>query len=82
MAKKEAAPTADGQPAGKSKLKLIILIVVGLLLAALYHPVWTSAIHAPADLALALAAFAALVWARVPPWLVVPLCGAAGWLLG
>lgn len=56
--------------------------VVGLLLAALYHPVWTSAIHAPADLALALAAFAALVWARVPPWLVVPLCGAADWLLG
>lgn len=56
--------------------------VVGLLLAALYHPVWTSAIHAPADLALALAAFAALVWARVPPWLVVPVCGAAGWLLG
>ncbi len=33
MAKKEAAPAADGQPAGKSKLKLIILIVVGLLLA-------------------------------------------------
>ncbi|AXO62286.1 flagellar basal body-associated protein FliL [Pseudomonas sp. phDV1] len=33
MAKKEAAPTADGQPTGKSKLKLIILIVVGLLLA-------------------------------------------------
>ena len=33
MAKKEAAPTADGQPIGKSKLKLIILIVVGLLLA-------------------------------------------------
>ncbi|MGG2396226.1 flagellar basal body-associated protein FliL [Pseudomonas sp. SH1-B] len=32
MAKKEA-PGADGQPAGKSKLKLIILIVVGLLLA-------------------------------------------------
>ena len=33
MAKKQAAPAADGQPAGKSKLKLIILIVVGLLLA-------------------------------------------------
>ena len=56
--------------------------VVGLLLAALYRPVWTSAIHAPADLALALAALAALAWGRVPPWLVVPLCGAAGpWLL-
>lgn len=33
MAKKEAAAGAEGQPAGKSKLKLIILIVVGLLLA-------------------------------------------------
>ena len=35
MAKKEAPqPPADGdKPAGKSKLKLIILIVVGLLLA-------------------------------------------------
>lgn len=33
MAKKEAEPAAEGQPAGKSKLKLIILIVVGLLLA-------------------------------------------------
>lgn len=55
--------------------------VVGLLLAALYHPVWTSTIHAPADLALALAALAALQWARLPPWLVVPLCGLAGlWL--
>lgn len=32
MAKKDAA-AADGQPAGKSKLKLIILIVVALLLA-------------------------------------------------
>ena len=37
MAKKEEAKApaadADGKPAGKSKLKLIILIVVGLLLA-------------------------------------------------
>lgn len=33
MAKKEAASAGDGQPAGKSKLKLIILIVLGLLLA-------------------------------------------------
>ncbi|XLX38831.1 flagellar basal body-associated protein FliL [Ectopseudomonas mendocina] len=33
MAKKQAAAAADGQPAGKNKLKLIMLIVVGLLLA-------------------------------------------------
>ena len=51
--------------------------VVGLLLAALYDPVWTSAISRPADLALALAAFAMLAWWKVPPWLVV-IAGALG----
>ncbi|MDE0026453.1 MAG: chromate efflux transporter [Spirochaetaceae bacterium] len=51
--------------------------VVGLLLAALYDPVWVSAIVRPADLALALAAFAMLAWWKVPPWLVV-IAGAGG----
>jgi chromate transporter len=50
--------------------------VVGLLLAALYRPVWTSAIHGPADFGLGIAAFLLLVMWRVPPWLVV-LFGAA-----
>ena len=36
--------------------------VVGILLAALYHPVWTSAIHAPQDFALALLAFITLIF--------------------
>jgi chromate transporter len=45
--------------------------VVGLLLAALYEPVWTSAIGAPVDFALALAAFVALAVWKTPPWLVV-----------
>lgn len=49
--------------------------VVGLLLAALYQPVWTSAILRPADFGLALAAFGALVFWKMPPWLVV-LCAA------
>ena len=52
--------------------------VVGLLLAALYHPVWTSAIHSGADFGLALAAFVALVFWRAPPWAVVLACGGAG----
>lgn len=52
--------------------------VVGLLLAALYDPVWVSAIVGPADLALALAAFAMLAWWKVPPWLVVLIGGGAG----
>ena len=52
--------------------------VVGLLLAALYDPVWVSAIAGPADLALALAAFAMLAWWKLPPWLVVLFGAAAG----
>ncbi|PRC90696.1 chromate efflux transporter [Solimicrobium silvestre] len=55
--------------------------VVGLLLAALYHPVWTGAIMKLADLALLLAAFFALMFWRLPPWLVVLGCGVGGWLL-
>lgn len=55
--------------------------VVGLLLAALYQPVWTSAIRQPADFALALMALVALVFWRLPPWLVVAGSAAAGWLL-
>jgi chromate transporter len=55
--------------------------VVGLLLAALYDPVWTSAIHSRADFAVALAAFGLLAVARCSPILVVALSAAAGWLL-
>ena len=56
--------------------------VVGVLAAALYDPVWTSAIHSRADFGLALAAFALLVHARMSPVLVVVLAAAAGALLG
>ncbi|EXI69721.1 MAG: putative chromate transport protein [Candidatus Accumulibacter adjunctus] len=56
--------------------------VVGLLLAALYQPVWTSAIHAPQHFGLALVALVALMFWKLPPWLVVLGGGAAGWLLG
>lgn len=55
--------------------------VVGLLLAALYQPVWTSAIGQPTDFALALIALLALMAWKLPAWLVVIGCGAAGWLL-
>lgn len=61
----------------RSALRGINAAVVGLLLAALYTPVWTGAIFAPADFALCLAAFLLLVFWRVPPWLVVVL-GALG----
>ncbi|MDD9269025.1 chromate efflux transporter [Paenibacillus sp. GCM10023248] len=51
--------------------------VVGILLAALYHPLWTSAILAPADFVLASILFVLLVFWKVQPWIVV-LAGAAG----
>ena len=56
-------------------------VVVGLLLAALYDPVWTSAILSAADFGLALAAFTLLVFWKTPPWLVVILTAVAGWTL-
>jgi chromate transporter len=57
----------------QSALKGINAAVVGLLLAALYNPVWTSAIYSPADFALGLIAFALLMFWKFPPWLVVVL---------
>lgn len=52
--------------------------VVGVLLGALYDPVWTKAIGGPADFALALIAFALLVIWKAPPWLAVLVSAAGG----
>jgi chromate transporter len=57
----------------QSALRGINAVVVGLLLAALYHPVWTSAIHSAADFAVGVVAFLLLQFWRVPPWVVVVL---------
>ncbi|MBV8501596.1 MAG: chromate efflux transporter [Paucibacter sp.] len=56
--------------------------VVGLLLAALYQPVWTSAVLQPRDFGLAVVAFVALTQWKLPPWFVVVACGVMGWMLG
>lgn len=56
--------------------------VVGVLLAALYDPVWTSGIRGPADFGLAACAFLALTQWSVPAWLVVLAGAAAGTWLG
>ena len=60
----------------QSALRGINAAVVGLLLAALYKPVWTSAIFGPADFAIGVLAFLLLAFWAVPPWLVV-ISGAA-----
>ena len=67
-----------GRGAFQGALKGINAAVVGILLAALYQPVWTSAIAGPADFGLALGGFALLVFWRLPPWLVVAFSAAGG----
>jgi chromate transporter len=66
----------------QSALKGVNAAVVGLLLAALYTPVWTSGIHSSTDFAIGLAAFLALMFWRAPPWLVVVAGAAAASLAG
>ena len=56
-------------------------VVVGVLLAALYQPVWTSGVRGPRDVIVVLAAYGLLVFWRCPPWLVVGLAALAGALL-
>ncbi len=70
-----------GRASFQSALRGVNAAVVGLLLAALYQPVWTSAIHGPADVGLALAAFGLLAFWKAPPWLVVILAAAGGALI-
>ena len=57
------------------------LIALTILAAALYDPVFTSAITDPATFALAVACFVLLVVAKAPPWSVVLLGAVAGILL-
>ncbi|HEV2580692.1 MAG TPA: chromate transporter, partial [Ktedonobacteraceae bacterium] len=66
------------QPPFQAALRGINAAVVGLLLAALYTPVWTSTIKAPIDFLFALAAFGLLVVWKCPPWLVVLLAALVG----
>jgi chromate transporter len=65
-------------PVFQSALKGVNAAVVGLLLTALYTPVWTSAIHSPADFGLGLVAFGLLMFWKCPPWLVVILTAIGG----
>jgi chromate transporter len=52
--------------------------VVGLLGAALYSPIWTSAVQRPQDFAVALIGFVLLVGWKAPPVVVVAVCAAGG----
>lgn len=62
----------------QAALKGVNAAVVGLLIAALYNPVWTAGILSPADFALAALAFLLLFMWNTPPWLVVVLASLGG----
>lgn len=70
-------PFWDGlraQPLAQSALRGVNAAVVGLLIAALYDPVFVVGITRTTDFALAAAAFLLLHLWKTPPWLVVALC--------
>jgi len=69
------------RPTAQAAMRGANAAVVGILGAALYDPVWTSAVFAPRDFALALAGFLLLTVWKVQPWIVVALLAVSGMLL-
>lgn len=69
------------RPNFQSVFKGINAAVVGILLAALYNPVWIKAIHTPYDFCLAIAAFGLLILWKLPPWLIVLFSATGGALI-
>jgi chromate transporter len=69
-------------PAAQAAMRGTNAAVVGILGAALYNPVWTSAVLTPRDFALALGGFLLLAVWKMPPWVVVILLACAGALSG
>jgi chromate transporter len=69
-------------PQAQSAMSGANAAVVGILGAALYDPVFTSAVLTPLDFALALGGFVALVSWKFPPWVVVLALALIGGLIG
>ncbi|RIW34702.1 chromate efflux transporter [Bacillus salacetis] len=69
-------------PKIKGALMGVNAAVIGILISAFYHPIWTSSILAPIDFAFAAVLFSMLVYWKLPPWVVVLTGAAGGWLIG
>ena len=65
------------RPVFQSALRGINAAVVGLLVAALYDPVWKSGVLEAEDFAIAITAFGLLAFWRLPPWVVVVFAAVA-----
>ncbi|MBU6425201.1 MAG: chromate transporter, partial [Rhodospirillales bacterium] len=69
------------RPAAQAAMRGVNAAVVGLLGAALYNPVWTSAVKTPGDFGVALLGFALLTVWKAPPLLVVAVSALGGVVL-
>ncbi len=79
-----ALPYWDGlraRPRAQAAMRGTNAAVVGILGAALYDPVWVSAVGNARDFAVAVLAFVLLTAGRAPPWIVVLLTAAGGLVL-
>jgi chromate transporter len=75
------SPFWDGlrtRPAAQAAMRGANAAVVGILGAAFYQPVWTSAVFGEVDFALAAGGFLLLTVWKLPPWSVVALLAGAG----
>lgn len=68
------------RPAMQAALAGVNAAVVGILLAALYDPIWTSSVTSASDFSIAAILFVLLAFWKLPPWAIV-LAGAAGGML-
>ncbi|MCC5976958.1 MAG: chromate efflux transporter [Salinarimonas sp.] len=70
------------RPAAQALMRGANAAVVGILGAALYTPVFTSAVVGPGSFALALTCFLLLLVWKVPPWAVVIVAALGGGVMG
>ena len=64
-------------PKMRGSLMGVNAAVVGILISAFYHPIWTSSILSPIDFAFAASLYSMLAFWKLPPWIVV-ITGAIG----
>lgn len=74
--------TLRRSPKMKGVLMGVNAAVVGLLIAAFYHPIWTSTIQSALDFAFAAILFCMLAYWKLPPWAVVATGAIGGMLIG
>jgi chromate transporter len=74
--------TLRRRPNVRAAMRGVNAAVVGVLLAALFNPIWVGSVHSSADFGVGLVAFAMLMFWAFPPWMVVAFGAAVGWNMG